>query len=750
MDCGNGTVTEYDYDPLTFRLRVMRTTRPGYLPRFPVRRAELSDARVLQHLHYTYDPSGNITDIHDDAWSPAFFNNQLVESASRFTYDAAYRLIEATGRENGAAAGAPTQLNGPSGDASVLPITAAGALRSYIQRYRYDRVGNIDEMRHFAPGGSPAEPPGWTRRYRYSLSSNRMLETWFGRVDDPRNGSGNVNYDYDTHGSMLNLNGADDRFDMRWDWNDMIHTIWLGGGGRVWYQYGADKQRCRKLLVHDPAIKGTVKEERIYLGGYELYRRYTNDRSDPVEEIESHHLFGGEQRVLLVDDVLRVRDPRPDGLAVREQTLWRYQYGNHLGSVGVELDHTSQVISYEEYHPYGTSAFRLMNSNAKAPAKRYRFTGLERDEESGLTYHSARFYCPTMVRWISCDPLDASATLNTFSYAESCPTGQIDKNGLAARPPDAEEIEKAMKYFEAKFRQNPIPTLADWRATWERPVDNRLVLGLLPDGTGYVGTQSNFEREKAIISEKTYVERSLRTGANIAGGPYGALAYGAFGDAGSDWGAFVDVMSGAYSRHPLNDQAPVSPSVVWGPSGALALREDNQLPKLRSNGNGNGAGGPIVKAAEGGGFANIPGQETRVANPIDDAGPIERYLMAKRAGVEVGQVVMRDGTAKERPKNSSDGHPTHVDLPAGPNVASTEHAHQESGVALFSVGPGKDVENFKGQFAPDATHVVTGERWPDTRAVAAEIGVDPPPLVVMITTVKQWMIDAYKHLNGAQ
>ena len=64
-------------------------------------------------------------------------------------------------------------------------------------------------------------------------------------------------------------------------------------------------------------------EERIYLGGYELYRRTVG--TEVVEEIESHHLFEGEQRVLLVDDVIVASDvtthPRSDGQTVNPQTI---------------------------------------------------------------------------------------------------------------------------------------------------------------------------------------------------------------------------------------------------------------------------------------------------------------------------------------------------------------------------------------------------------------------------------------------
>jgi RHS repeat-associated protein len=66
---------------------------------------------------------------------------------------------------------------------------------------------------------------------------------------------------------------------------------------------------------------------------------------------------------------------------------------------------SAKVISYEEYHPYGATAYQAQNATIKAAAKRYRYTGMERDEESGLEYHSARYYLPWLGRWLSCDPL---------------------------------------------------------------------------------------------------------------------------------------------------------------------------------------------------------------------------------------------------------------------------------------------------------------------------------------------------------
>ncbi|HMG21331.1 MAG TPA: hypothetical protein VK607_08450, partial [Kofleriaceae bacterium] len=92
----NGTRTRFTYDPQTFRLVQLRTTRPGYDPVFPSAIAQFRNPDVVQNLFYTHDPVGNVTEIYDDAFRPAFFANQVIEPEARYTYDALYRLIAAS------------------------------------------------------------------------------------------------------------------------------------------------------------------------------------------------------------------------------------------------------------------------------------------------------------------------------------------------------------------------------------------------------------------------------------------------------------------------------------------------------------------------------------------------------------------------------------------------------------------------------------------------------------------------------
>lgn len=418
---GNGTVTRYDYHPQTFRLLQLRTTRPGYEQPYPDYHANLGDNNVLQQLNYTYDPAGNITEIHDEAYETAFFRNQEVKPRSKYTYDALYRLIKANGRENYVADGAPGQVEDRP-FAVHFPVDTK-ALRNYIQNYKYDSVGNIVEMKHIAHG-APGVSGSWTRHYTYEDDNNRLHQTWTG--NDTIHA---ITYHYNEHGSMYNLDNTATELYMQWDYRDMIASLNMTGGGRAYYTYDAQKQRTRKRLDRG---RGLI-DERLYVDGMELYRRYENNIM--VEEVETHHLFEGSHRVLLVEDIIG-QSP--------SDALLRYQYSNHLGSVGLELDGDASIISYEEFHPYGTTAYRAGRNAAEVSMKRYRYTGMERDRESGLNYHGARYYAGWLGRWVSGDPVGIKDGLNIYNHVRGAPVNFTDINGRQASTPSPLEEERSV------------------------------------------------------------------------------------------------------------------------------------------------------------------------------------------------------------------------------------------------------------------------------------------------------------------
>lgn len=397
---GNGLRTTCAYDPATLRLTHCQTLRGN---------------ESLQDLAYVYDPAGNITHIEDAAQQTVYFRNQVVTPSADYTYDAVYRLLVAEGREH---IGQVSQPETSWNDAFRinLPHPNDGqAMRRYVERYSYDPVGNFLQLAHQATNGN------WTRGYSYDEASliepdahsNRLSSVVVGGSEPQR-------FAYDAHG---NLAAMPHLGSMAWDHRDQLQQVDLGGGGTAYCVYDASGQRVRKVVEKNG---GNLVEERITLGGFEVFRR-RNAAGTVLLERESLHVMDDRRRIALVET-----RTVGDEVEVPVQ-LARYQLGNHLGSASLEVDADGQIITYEEYYPYGSTSYQAGRSATEVSLKRYRFTGMERDEETGFNYHGARYYAPWLGRWASCDPSGLSGGINLYAYAAGSPVVLIDTDGHQPR-----------------------------------------------------------------------------------------------------------------------------------------------------------------------------------------------------------------------------------------------------------------------------------------------------------------------------
>ena len=421
---GNGTTTAYGYDTQTFRLTTLTTTRPTSFP---------ASQQTVQDLSYFYDPVGNVTSIRDDAdtQNVIFFRNQRVEPSASYTYDAVYRLLAATGREhlgqtNGALA-PPTQVTDDDSFRTGLPQPGdVTAMATYTENYAYDPAGNLTSVGHIVSSGS------WTRRYTYAEQSritaaetgNRLTATSL--PGDPAAGPYTGTYTHDKHGNMTQMPHLSA---MTYDETDQLRSTKPNAGGTpqvTWYAYDGGGQRARK--VTDQPATTVRKAERIYLGAVEVYREYAADGTTITLSRETLHVNDGGQAVALVED-------RTIGTDKGSASLVRYQHGNHLGSALLELDDAANIITYEEYFPYGTTSYQAVTSQTETP-KRYRYTGKERDTETGLYYVGARYYAPWLGRWTACDPAGLVDGPNRYAYVRGSPACYLDPTGFRGDPAD--------------------------------------------------------------------------------------------------------------------------------------------------------------------------------------------------------------------------------------------------------------------------------------------------------------------------
>jgi len=411
IEYGNDAKTSYAYDPKTFRLTHLLTTR-------------VADRARLQDLRYAYDPVGNITQISDNAQQTIYFNNQVVSPTTNYIYDAIYRLIAADGREHIGQVTTPQ----PTWDDKFrvnLPHPNEGqAMRRYAEAYQYDVVGNIEQVIHYlgslSNATNPAGSVAWKRSYAYDEpneipQNNRLTSTSIGTTAA---GTIHEQYTYDEHGNMTAIPHL---AEMNWDFKDQLQRIDLGGGGTAYYVYDAAGQRVRKVVERQ---NGTRQKERFYLGGVEAYREYDGSGCTITLERETLHIMDDQQRIAVIETRTQGDDDSPTQLI-------RFQVSNHLGSVSLELDYKANAISYEEYYPYGSTSYQAVDKHTKAAFKHYRYTSMERDEESGFNYHSARYYLPWLGRWLKPDPSGIQDSINVYQYVSGNPIRMIDPSGLS-------------------------------------------------------------------------------------------------------------------------------------------------------------------------------------------------------------------------------------------------------------------------------------------------------------------------------
>jgi RHS repeat-associated protein len=385
---GNGVMTRYAYDPKTFRLARMRSEH--YIKPAAATYSPTGDA--MQDFGYDFDLIGNILGIRDRTPGSGILNNPDAANTSDptlsqllvkgdalnrgFAYDPIYRLISVTGRECDQLPDGPPWLDLPRCTDITKP-------RSYAENCAYDSMGSMLQLQHQNKTG------GFVRNFTVETANNRLKAMQIGQST--------YAYTFDLNGNMLS-----ETISRHFEWNyggqmKVFRTQTDGADPSVYAQYLYDSsgQRVKKLM----RTQGGQVEVTHYIDAtFEHYRWGSGSQAGENNRI---YVIDDKQRVALVP----VGSPYPQDQGPAVQ----YHLGDHLGSSNVVVDSGGVLTNREEFTPYGETS---LGSFAK---KRYRFTGMERDEESGLSYHGARYYSPWLLRWLCCDPagpVDGPASSN--------------------------------------------------------------------------------------------------------------------------------------------------------------------------------------------------------------------------------------------------------------------------------------------------------------------------------------------------
>jgi RHS repeat-associated protein len=267
-----------------------------------------------------------------------------------------------------------------------------GRTRYWGNGYSYDAWGNLTDKGNL-PGSASAKC-GSESLHVTADAQNRMHAPV--GADYQYDAAGNMTYDasglyytYDAENRITGANGYTYTYD---DEGNRVEKSNGSTGTLHWYMSPG--------IVAESDLTGTLKSEYVFFGGERVARRDGVNGSGGVF----------------------------------------YYFSDHLKTASVITDAQGNIKSESDYYPWG-GELQFTNNDSN----HYKFTGKERDSETGLDYFGARYYSNGLGRFITPDwagkatavpyaEFSDPQSLNLYSYVRNIPTSSADADGHCGPP----------------------------------------------------------------------------------------------------------------------------------------------------------------------------------------------------------------------------------------------------------------------------------------------------------------------------
>ncbi|HWZ46195.1 MAG TPA: RHS repeat-associated core domain-containing protein, partial [Candidatus Saccharimonadales bacterium] len=141
----------------------------------------------------------------------------------------------------------------------------------------------------------------------------------------------------------------------------------------------------------------------------------------------------------------------------------------------VITDAAGKILNEADYYPWG-GELQFVNGDSN----HYKFTGKERDAETGLDYFGARYYSNGLGRFISSDwsstPIPVPyadfrdpQSLNLYTYVRNIPTTNVDPDGHLQQDDEDKKAEQQQKEIDQAV--NNFYEKHPWAKSWDELVE---------------------------------------------------------------------------------------------------------------------------------------------------------------------------------------------------------------------------------------------------------------------------------------
>ncbi|MBK7705110.1 MAG: RHS repeat protein [Acidobacteria bacterium] len=367
--------------------------------------------------------------------------------------------------------------------------------QSWRQSFDYDPYGN----RRYQTGTTTLSPTVATK------VSNPLIQSHDNRLKRDQDGDNLVDFGYDPAGNLV-LDAENKRFvfDAENRLKEFFKSDNLSSSPDAIYGYDGDGKRVLKM---------TAAEKTVFV----------------------YNAFGK-----LVAEYSTV---------VPSQPKTSYLTADHLGSPRVVTDGGGFVVSRHDYLAFGheisdtvgnVGGRRIVDGYGRSDEIRTKYTGYERDSESGLDFAQARYYDAGHGRFTSVDPLTSSASLkdpqtfNRYSYALNSPYKFVDPLGLissstGANGGNSDNGPRKPRRLKPKTRQVPKGLEPNPNVVVPKNVQQEAKTSVLPAKTNPGGKEvqamlpSSMVDLQTDLANFTYTQVGAATSQSVANSRFGSI-----------------------------------------------------------------------------------------------------------------------------------------------------------------------------------------------------------------------------------